>query len=83
MDGAQRSVHAALQRVRSARAEEAYGRSNLARLRRDLERCLGALEGVRRASSPYATDPDLVPEDERPPRASPSPRAPVLPPDGE
>lgn len=74
VDVASRSIMSALQAVHNSRNE--YGPAYVARVRRDLERCLGALESVRRVK-PGHDDPDLNPflqaGDTPPPVVTPTP----------
>lgn len=50
VDRAARSIQAALRAVLAERKNEDYNPAYIARVRRDLERCMSALGGIRRAS---------------------------------
>lgn len=59
---AERAIEIALRACQRARKDDQYGHAHVARVRRDLERALGALRGVRRVVPSYDRfDPDLQP----------------------
>lgn len=59
---AERAIRSALQMCLQAGSRQDLRSGHLARVRRDLERCLGALQGVRTVAPRYDTsDPDLAP----------------------
>jgi len=66
---AERALRSALQACMNVRNDDTYGRANVARVRRDLQRALGATQSVRRASPSFDMgDKDLHPTEpyERP-----------------
>ena len=64
---AERALAKALQACHTARDSEKYGQAHVARVRRDIERALGALQSVRRVTPMYdAADPDLQVSSESP-----------------
>lgn len=60
---AERAVTGALRALAGVkRGDEMYPPAHVSRVRRDLERALGALQGIRRVSPAYdVSDPDLLP----------------------
>lgn len=60
---AERAIQVALRALQEVRHKEdpAHPQAHVARVRRDLERAMGALSNVRRVSPPYVSDPDFLP----------------------
>lgn len=57
---AERAIQAGMAVLNRARKLDSYSKAHLARVRRDLERALGAISSVRRVNPSYDTlDPDL------------------------
>lgn len=77
VDEAQRAIRMALRKC-EARTDNPVLRRRTMAVRRDLERVLDVMSGVRRVASPYDMDPDLTgePPPPRPKRTEQKPAAP-------
>jgi hypothetical protein len=77
---AERALMQALLSCQIARKSDLYGQAYVARVRRDLEKALGATQSIRRVTPLYdSSDPDLLPTAPYEPPVTTPPEAPPEP----